>query len=558
MQGVLVTWGSITGGGSITGATQTTDKTGIATLGSWTLGPTAGPNTITATSPGLNSVTFTATASSPLPPDNVVIQWNNALLTTFQDQNTPPTISARALGVLHTSIFDAWAAYDAVAVGTQASDPERRPIAERTDTNKQEAISYAAYDTLVDLFPTEKTQYDALMMALGYDPTNQTMDTTTPAGVGNVAATANILFRHGDVSNQLGDLNAGAYSDFTSYAPVNTDTTINDSNHWQPLMMPNGQPQQFLTPQWGLVKAFAIGNSAAAPRKQWLVKTPAKYPSAAYLRQSQDVLTLSADLTDFTKSTAAYWIDKAGTVTPSGHWFQFAQFVSRRDRHTLDDDVKLFFAMGNAMLDTSVEVWDLKRHFDSERPITSIHFLFKGKTISAWGGPNQGTQMIAGETWQPYVATPNFAEYLSGHSTFSAAGAQTLLSYTKKPAFGFSVDIPAGFTSIELNVPAQPLTFTFNKFIDAANARPGCRVAVRRDSFQGRRFAGAGAGEEECADCVSDGAAVYHGEGEEVGIEVRSQRSEVRGQKTEGAFKVIRYVPFWNILLTTIIQLLRS
>src|SRR5258708_6438135 len=48
--GVTVTWGSITGGGSLTGATQLTDATGVATLGSWTLGPTPGPNSITATS----------------------------------------------------------------------------------------------------------------------------------------------------------------------------------------------------------------------------------------------------------------------------------------------------------------------------------------------------------------------------------------------------------------------------------------------------------------------------------------------------------------------------
>src|SRR4051812_4959580 len=38
VSGVSVTWGSITGGGSLTGATQSTGADGIATLGSWTLG----------------------------------------------------------------------------------------------------------------------------------------------------------------------------------------------------------------------------------------------------------------------------------------------------------------------------------------------------------------------------------------------------------------------------------------------------------------------------------------------------------------------------------------
>src|SRR5689334_661790 len=44
VSGVTVTWGNITGGGSLTGATQTTDANGVATLGGWTLGPAAGVN----------------------------------------------------------------------------------------------------------------------------------------------------------------------------------------------------------------------------------------------------------------------------------------------------------------------------------------------------------------------------------------------------------------------------------------------------------------------------------------------------------------------------------
>ena len=50
------------GGGTITGATVTTDASGVATVGSWTLGVTAGPNTLTASSGTLTAVTFNATA----------------------------------------------------------------------------------------------------------------------------------------------------------------------------------------------------------------------------------------------------------------------------------------------------------------------------------------------------------------------------------------------------------------------------------------------------------------------------------------------------------------
>jgi len=54
---------------------------------------------------------------------------------------------------------------------------------------------------------------------------------------------------------------------------------------------------------------------------------------------------------------AEYWSDGPYTEQPPGHWAQFAQFVSVRDHHTLNDDVKMFFVLANAMLDASIAAW---------------------------------------------------------------------------------------------------------------------------------------------------------------------------------------------------------
>jgi adhesin/invasin len=51
------------GGGSVTGSSASTDASGVATLGSWTLGATAGSNSISATASGLSAVGFTATGT---------------------------------------------------------------------------------------------------------------------------------------------------------------------------------------------------------------------------------------------------------------------------------------------------------------------------------------------------------------------------------------------------------------------------------------------------------------------------------------------------------------
>jgi hypothetical protein len=66
--GVTVTFTVTAGGGSPTGATTTTNAEGIATVGSWALGPVAGTNRLTATAswPGSPFITFIATATASI------------------------------------------------------------------------------------------------------------------------------------------------------------------------------------------------------------------------------------------------------------------------------------------------------------------------------------------------------------------------------------------------------------------------------------------------------------------------------------------------------------
>ena len=171
---------------------------------------------------------------------------------------------------------------------------------------------------------------------------------------------------------------------------------------------------------------------------------------------------------------AEYWALGPGSVTPPGRWFEFAQFVSARDHHTLDEDVELFFVLGNAMLDASIACWDDKRAYDSERPITAIHYLYAGKQIHAWGGPFQGTREIDGSDWLPYqeatVVTPAFPEFVSGHSTFSAVGAEILRRWTGSERFDYSYTATTGSSLIEPGqTPREKVTLHWSTFFAAAN-----------------------------------------------------------------------------------------
>lgn len=70
--GVAVTFAVGTGGGTVTGASATTDAAGIARVGSWTLGTVAGPNTLIITAPAITGATLTFTASGGAGPAAVI------------------------------------------------------------------------------------------------------------------------------------------------------------------------------------------------------------------------------------------------------------------------------------------------------------------------------------------------------------------------------------------------------------------------------------------------------------------------------------------------------
>lgn len=435
------------------------------------------------------------------PQDNVLIQWNNAAIQTIRYRRPWATINARTLAIAHTCMYDAWAAYDDKALATILGGQLRRPVNERTEQNKITAISFAAYRCLSDLFPNDVARYDAVMRGLGIDPSDASRDPRTPSGIGNLVADSVLEFRHHDGSNQLGDLHPGAYADYTDYKPLNAPDKIGDVDHWQPLRtpVPDGGlygrflVQSFTTPQWALVTPFAMSSGS-----EFRPKPPASFKNSKerYVQQAKELVELSANLTDEQKMMVEYWADGPSSETPPGHWCLFAQFVSARDHHTLDDDVKMFFALTNALLDAGIAAWDAKRAYDSVRPITAIHFLFAGQQVRAWGGRFKGTQAVPGEQWQPYQSqvmamTPPFPEFISGHSTFSAAGAEVLKSFIGSDAFGASYTFERGSSKFEYGLtPRARLTLSWPAFSAAADqagmSRRYCGIHFADGDLYGR------------------------------------------------------------------------
>jgi hypothetical protein len=445
---------------------------------------------------------------APRTTDNVVLKWDEQLLSTIRAYpgQTGPTVTARALGEVHTAMYDAWAAYDQKAVGATSGAPVL-PV-DSTPQARSEAMSYAAYRTLADLFPWDSTATpgrplyfpskgayttpDNLLRSLNGDPANTSTELSTPAGVGNAAGAAVITYRQADGSNQL-----GGYADTTSYVSKNQWNVVNDKWTWQPLCVmsaaaaaratpPDPFPstctgdfaeQKPLTPQWETIKTFGPEAATGYPPN---FAPPGPNADGTHTQATADIdkeLADSSNLSDAQKMMAEYWADGPNSEFPPGHMALFAQAFSRMKGDSADQDVKLFFALGNALLDASVFAWTTKFQYDSERPTTGIRERYRGKMITSWLGPKKGFGKVPGERWLPYqplnVVTPGFPEYVSGHSTFSAAGRAVINQFFGTDNFNAKVTIPAGSSKIEPGVtPAKPVVLSW-KTLDAMADQAG-------------------------------------------------------------------------------------
>jgi adhesin/invasin len=93
--GLVVTFTVSSGGGSVVGSRQVTDETGTAMVGGWFLGPLPGPNTITASSPGLGSVMFSAAAVGGTPVSMVAVSQTTQTAPVSTNVADPPVVVVR-------------------------------------------------------------------------------------------------------------------------------------------------------------------------------------------------------------------------------------------------------------------------------------------------------------------------------------------------------------------------------------------------------------------------------------------------------------------------------
>lgn len=428
-----------------------------------------------------NEQTVGADESPPL-----ALQWNRLTCDAIYYAQLPPTLAARALAIVHTAMYDAWTAYaGGCYISSTTGDRLKRPEKEQTKENREIAFGIAAWRVMEALFADALTKEKLHEMASpllgsleGCRTDDCTLDVKTPQGIGNLAAKLILESRCGDGSNPE------EYADYTGYRPVNPPPPerVVAVDRWQPQLEGGSKrPQKFLHPHWGLVRPFALEWSG-----QLRPPLPAPGTSNRFRAQIAEIVRISASLDDQEKLIAEYWAgmheDKFedSPVPPDScltYWTvlpvqccRIARYIATKNCFRNSNVIKMFFAVSNALLDASIAAWDGKVYYDYCRPDSVIRHLKDDESFKAWGGPCRGTVEMEGEGWCPYIPTLPFAEYPSGHSTFSHALAEIVDCFCGNDEYGECVTFPAHSSVIEPDcTPSKELTLTWHTLREAAD-----------------------------------------------------------------------------------------
>ena len=177
-----------------------------------------------------------------------------------------------------------------------------------------------------------------------------------------------------------------------------------------------GRPRgrRYWKPPPGSVAAPSRPNAGVT--RTWVLRSgdqlrpdpPPKFGSPRFAAEAREVLEVSRQLTPRHKRIASIWSGGEGTPLPPGLWNQVGLNLVRENRLSTPRAARALALLNVAMSDAAVMVWDAKYAFWSPRPDTAIRDLGLDPD------------------WKPFLKTPFFPSYVSGHSAFSAAAAEVL------------------------------------------------------------------------------------------------------------------------------------
>ena len=207
-----------------------------------------------------------------------------------------------------------------------------------------------------------------------------------------------------------------------------------DPGNWQPT------PPDYMDavePNWGTLRPFVMDSSSLfRPILSFKFDT---LTSSDYYKEAMIVYNAVNKLTSRDTLIARYWDCNpnvsvtAGHITyfqqqisPGGHWIFIAFSVAEKEKLDMIKTAEVLSKVSIALADAFISCWEAKYVYKTVRPETYINRYID-------------------KDWKPFIQTPPFPEYPSGHSTISASAAAMLTSlFGENYSFTDSAEVAFG------------------------------------------------------------------------------------------------------------------
>ncbi|MCU0527360.1 MAG: phosphatase PAP2 family protein [Elainella sp. Prado103] len=358
--------------------------------------------------------------------NEVALEANRVSHSNGKDEQTGPTLSSRALAIVHLAMYDAYAGVrgnpnSPVNLSPYLPglpDPQLNAAPEAGVTAA--AVAAAAHATLSHLFPSQKAFFDQKHAAAGLEGS----DLQAGHAFGLLVAQKLLEKRQDDP-----DASDNGYGASMARGAHRAD--------------PDNPNQGFHAPFYG-AKSYCF----AVTQRHALDEPPA-IGSPDYVQALRQVRgkgiapelsgTLPADLDARTPEETVigiYWgYDGAKELgTPPRLYNQIVRKVAEKQGNSIDQNARLFALVNVAMGDAGILAWEQKYRYDLWRPVVGIREDDPSMGPTATG--NNGLSENCDPGWLPLGApksnsktadkmeknfTPGFPAYPSGHATFGAA-----------------------------------------------------------------------------------------------------------------------------------------
>ena len=391
-----------------------------------------------------------------------------------------PPLASRAMAIVHIAMHDAVQAIQG-RYETYLEQPARSP-----DSSLDAAVAQAAHDTLVALFPSQRSSLD-LQLAYDLGAIVEGPQKSEGIAAGQAAAAAILADRHNDgsgVSVQTGDYDYGLLPGEFRPDPLSDFAPIG--------------------PQWGQVRPFVLSSSS-----QFRCPPPPALDSPEYAAAFEETARLGGDgqvtpteRTPEQTNIGLFWAydGTPSLCAPPRLYNQLALVVSEKVGVVeCGDQARLLALLNIAMADAAISAWEAKFHFGLWRPVTGIREAEVGTGPSGLGDGNPNT--LGDPTFSPLGSpasnlievnfTPPFPTYPSGHATFGGSIFQVLRRYigTDDVSFTLVSDELNGVTRDNTGVIRDLVPFTFANLSQAERENAESRIYLgihwRFDAEQG-------------------------------------------------------------------------